>query len=83
MPTKIVLWRCLRNKQPDFELSEAQQDIIKTWGSGNNSGIFSADQVARRSNISKRAARRAINRLEKAGIVQYDSGGYRQGVVDD
>lgn len=70
-----ILWFVCSDKEPDFELNKAQRDILKHWSEGTN--LFSVTQIANRNGISRGAAKRAINRLEKAGIVKRYTGGHK------
>lgn len=69
-----ILWFCL-DKEPDFELNKAQQDILNHWRGGSN--LFSVTQIAERNGIKRGAAKRAIGKLERAGIAVRHCGGHK------
>jgi len=70
-----ILWFVCSDEKPDFELGKAQKDILEHWSSGDN--LFSVTQIANRNGISRGAAKRAIGRLGKAGIVRRYTGGHK------
>jgi len=70
-----ILWFVCSDKEPDFEPSKAQKDILEHWSKGIN--LFSVTQIASRNGISRGAAKRAIDRLEKIGVIERYTGGHK------
>lgn len=70
-----ILWFVCSDKELDFKPNKAQQDILEHWSKGTN--LFSVTQIANRNGISRGAAKRSIDKLERAGVVERHVGGHK------